>query len=320
MGLAYNLNVEPLQSITDWAEVMNQGDSNLWLGSSIDGDRRGRSSSVPAGDIRIPEVSDSDYDEFDIIIRNTTYVQDHYIVVGSYRAFFSSLNGGAGAWAWDGFVTIIRAHNLGFKSAMWFEQTYPGSFPPTTSDKYWLNPGFVDGFVINQPFDELNEYWTYLCRMPYECDPGLTGIGSDSTPGVYAVDSAKRFIQGAQIIKIVVGGHSRINTAVEGGLTGQDYSAWFSNLSFNIISPTITYRRAEPADCTRRYTLEFMSGDSGTISINGSTNIGTGLPSTNLAPAKKQNISTQCKSSNTVAGGITTVPITGLNNNYYPTR
>jgi hypothetical protein len=320
MGLAYNLNVEPLQSITDWAEVMNQGDSNLWLGSSIDGDRRGRSSSVPAGDIRIPEVSDSDYDEFDIIIRNTTYVQDHYIVVGSYRAFFSSLNGGAGAWAWDGFVTIIRAHNLGFKSAMWFEQTYPGSFPPTTSDKYWLNPGFVEGFVINQPFDELNEYWTYLCRMPYECDPGLTGIGSDSTPGVYAVDSAKRFIQGAQIIKIVVGGHSRINTAVEGGLTGQDYSAWFSNLSFNIISPTITYSLSEPADCTRRYTLEFMSGESGTISINGSTNIGTGLPSTNLAPQKKQNISTQCKSSNTVAGGITTVPITGLNNNYYPTR
>ena len=325
MGLAYNLNVEPLDSLTDWGQILDRGDGNLFAppSAAAGNNRKGQTSSVPAGDIRIPQFTDADYNEFDIIIRNTTYCQDHYIVVGSYRAFFSSLNGGAGAWAWDGFVTIIRAHNLGFKDARWFDEVDPGTPAPIFSDKYWLNPGAnQDGQVIIQPFFQDNECWTYLCRMPYECDPGLTGIGSDSTPGVYCVDTSKRVIEGVLVFKLVVGGHSRINTAVEGGLTGQDYSAWFSALSFEIFGPTIQYSFTNAPSAIQTYGIQFRSGESTTISINGATNVGAGLSNVGLYPGIKQNIVQQCQSSNIGPGkgGFNQVSITGLNNGYYPTR
>lgn len=317
MGLAYNLNVEALKSITDWGYILNRGDMELW--KEIDSDRKGQSSTKPAGDIYIPQSTDPDFSEFDIIIRNTTYCQDHYIVVGSYRAFFSDLNGGAGAWAWDGFITIIRAHNLGFVNAFYFVEA--GEEPPRFSDKYWLNPGNDgDGTFTNQPFDRQNQYWTYLCRMPYECDPGLTGISSDSTPGVYGVDSSKRVNEGLLLFNLVVGGHSRINTAVEGGLTGQDYSAWFSTLQFGITSPEIQLSETLPPNTVKQYGIYFIRNESTTVSINGSTNIGTGLPSQLCAPARKQDISSICKSSNTSTVTFTQVDITTLNNGYYPTR
>lgn len=320
MGLAYNLNVEALKSLTDWGYILSDGDRQLWK-FTADSNRQGQSSTKPAGDIVIPQFSDADFSEFDIIIRNTTYCQDHYIVVGSYRAFFSDLNGGAGAWAWDGFITIIRAHNLGFVSARYFEEQNPGEEPPRFSDKYWLNPGYdSNGFIIDQPFNRQNEYWTYLCRMPYECDPGLTGISSDSTPGVYGLDSAKRVNEGLQQFTLVVGGHSRINTAVEGGLTGQDYSAWFSTLLFEIVSPEIEYSETLPTNTAKAYDIQFIRNESSTISINGSTNIGTGLPSQLCAPARKLDISSICKSSNTSTVTFTQVDITTLNNGYYPTR
>lgn len=319
MGLAYNLNVEALKSLTDWGYILSRGDMQLWR-ETADSNRQGQSSSKPAGDITIPRYDSADFSEFDIIIRNTTYCQDHYIVVGSYRAFFSDLNGGAGAWAWDGFITIIRAHNLGFVNAFYFQEQDPGAEPPRFSDKYWLNPGYGDGRFTNQPFDRQNQYWTYLCRMPYECDPGLTGISSDSTPGVYGVDSSKRVNRGLLVFNLVVGGHSRINTAVEGGLTGQDYSAWFSTLQFGIVSPEIEYSETEGWQTVKQYDIQFIRNESTTVSINGSTNIGTGLPSQLCAPARKLDISSICKSSNISTITFTQVGITTLNNGYYPTR
>ncbi len=328
MGLAYNLNVEPLPTLTDWAAILSQGDANLFRGFTNGLNRKGQGPVTPDPDIIIP-LGSVDFSEFDIIIRNTTYCQDHYIVVGSYRAFFTDLNGGTGAWAWDGFITIIRAHNLGFKSDNYFQQKFPAQEPPIFSDQYWLNPGYnssVGGGGVIQPFDEENEYWTYLCRMPYECDPGLTGIGSDSTPGVYSVDSSKKQDEGRAAFNLIVGGHSRINTAVEGGLTGQDYSAWFSNLLFIVDSPQITYSFTALPTATdtlgdiAKYEILFESGLSTTLSINGSTNIGTGLQSNQLFPASKQDLYAQCQSSNTTTGTQTFVDIDTLNNGYYLTR
>lgn len=327
MGLAYNLNVEPLVTLTDWSEILRQGDNNLFE-EPLSGVNRKGQGPVDTQDITIPNPRQiGDFAEFDIIIRNTTYCQDHYIVVGSYRAFFNDLNGGAGAWAWDGFVTIIRAHNLGFVSDEYLQQKYPLQPPPAFSDLYWLNPGFGgSGGDVVQPFDENNEYWTYLCRMPYECDPGLTGIGSDSTPGVYSVDSAKTEDDGSARFSLVVGGHSRINTAVEGGLTGQDYSAWFSSLAFFVDYPQITYSFTELPTAENqlgdrtKYQIRFQRDFSTTISINGATNIGTGLQNMDAAPLSRQDLYAQCQSSNTTIGAQTFVDIDTLNNGYYLTR
>ena len=106
LGLAYDLDSKqfPNLRLYDWSNVLSQGDSNLFLASG---------GPLRVEDIGIPQFNDASYDELDIIIRSTTYAQDYYVVTGSYRAFFQELNGGAGAWAWDGFVTFIRAHNIG---------------------------------------------------------------------------------------------------------------------------------------------------------------------------------------------------------------
>lgn len=314
MGLAYNLDVSALSTLTDWSQNLLQGNQNLF--SDLGASRRGDSSTTNA-DILIPVAGDADYAEFDIIIRNASYVQDHYIICGSYRAFFTDLDGGNGAWAWDGFVTLIRAHNINFVDA--FTLDGPDG-PPENSPLYWLNPGFLQDFgFVNQPFDQSNLAWTYLCRMPYELDPGLTGIGSDSTPGVYAIDSAKSS-DNAQTIRLVVGGHSRINTAVEGGLTGQNYSAWISYLNFIITPPELGQLDLQPLQAISKYEIEFDESSSVTISQNGAANVGAGLPATTLYPTTAKNLTDVAISPNTTAVGYTSVDLDSWGNGYYLTR
>jgi hypothetical protein len=131
MGLAYDLNTKYQPQLNDWAYILNRGATNIAQQSGGNGRNN---------DITIPQSFDANYSEFDIIIRNTNYVRDHYIICGSYRAFFDELNGGAGAWAWDGFVTIIRAHNISLKDSTDFlaEGIVP---PPDNSSSYYHNPG-----------------------------------------------------------------------------------------------------------------------------------------------------------------------------------
>ena len=256
MGLAYDLNTKYQPQLNDWAYILQQG--AVALGQSSGGLGRG-------GDITIPQSFDANYSEFDIIIRNTNYIRDHYIICGSYRAFFDELNGGAGAYAWDGFVTIVRAHNIELKDSNDFlnEGVFP---PPETSSKYYHNPGFSDGYNVIQPYNfRDNLFYTYLGRMPYEVAPNLTGIGSDDTPGFYSVDSAKN--TNSADISFFVGGHQRISSA-EGALTGMDYSAYIARLSFAIIKPTVEYEAAVPFGFTTPtpYAIAFLPAESFQVS------------------------------------------------------
>lgn len=225
MGLAYDLDTKsfPNPHFFAWDEVLRIGDEALFI------DKTGRR----GDDIDIPSPLDANYSEFDVIIRSTTYSNDFYIITGSYRAFFKELNGGAGAWAWDGFITFVRAHNIGMVSDVDIPVPPPESFA-NDPRKFWIRPGWIDGYYVPQPFSSTrNAFFTYLCRMPYEVEPDLTGLGSDSTPGVYAVDVAKFGQAGQQRIVIYAGGHQRI-ASTEGMTTSQNYSGWISKLHFSL--------------------------------------------------------------------------------------
>ena len=228
MGLAYDLNSENRPYLYDWRQILGQGSQNLIESSGIGNNGR-------LTDITIP----SDTSEFDIIIRDSAFVKDHYIIVGSYRAFFDNLNGGAGAYAWDGFVTIIRAHNQSMIDLDdYLQEIGPPPSEILSDPNFWLNPGFIEGFGVSQPFNHsTNLYWTYLCRMPYEVAPNLTGLGSDSTPGIYSVDSGKRE-SGEFTFDLIIGGHQSIDSS-EGGLTNQTYSAYLAVLHFLITVPVV---------------------------------------------------------------------------------
>lgn len=276
MGLAYNLDTVALPSLQDFGSLLQLGDENAFSAGGFSGRLDG---------IEIPDPQSANYSEFDIIVRDTTYTRDNYIICGSYRAFFRNL-GASGEWAWDGFVIIIRAHNLPF-----YSPDYPPIFgtagdAPEYSPFYWFNPGKVGqgagAYQPLQPYSQDNQCWAYVARMPYECAPGLTGIGSDSTPGIYSVDTGKIPSTEGPRLEILAAGHSRIDTTVEGGISGQNYSGWFSNLSFIYGGPTI----GPPTDPTSplefepltRFELNFLAELSFQVSQNCLTNVGNGLP------------------------------------------
>jgi len=306
MGLAYDLDVQARFSLNDWQFILSQGDTNLFSGGSGNSRREG---------ITIPN---SDSSEFDVVIRKTTLVEDHYVICGSYRAFFDDLASGAGAYAWDGFITIIRAHNLPFVDSFDPAVGFP---PPTRSPLYWLNPGFVpDAPPIEQPFSQTNRFWTYLARMPYEITPRLTGLGSDSTPGIYSVDTAKTGL--AAGFQIIAGGHANIDTATEGGLTGQNYSAWIAVLEFERTIPQISpvTGTTPPLTATRPYAINFSASNSIQVSQNATTRIGTGLTDSNTYPGIAYNLASLARSVNQIPAGFSATPLTSLGNGYVLTR
>ena len=153
---------------------------------------------------------------------------------------------------------------------------------PEYSPFYWFNPGKIGNYEPIQPYSEDNQCWAYVARMPYECAPGLTGIGSDSTPGIYSVDTGKIPSSEGPRLEILAAGHSRIDTSVEGGISGQGYSGWFSLLSFIYGGPTIG-PPTDPAsplefEPLSRFELNFLAELSFQVSQNCVTNIGNGLP------------------------------------------
>lgn len=172
-------------------------------------------------------------DYFDIIIRNTTYINDFYIICGSYRAWFDELNGGAGAAAWDGFVVILRAFNIANQKGR--------------SPNFEQAPGF----------DVTNQVYCYLCRMPLEVVPGLVGLDSDSVPGIYAVDVFKTGDALTKELNFYAAGHQRIDPASEGGLSDQSYTGWLSLLDFNYDSDDVDW-----ADGSSFWALTFNSSNS----------------------------------------------------------
>ena len=235
MGLAYDLNTAPQPSLNVWYQNISQGSIDLIPAGSFP--NNGRNTGITFEEA-----------EFDIIIRDSCYVADHYVFCGSYRAFFDNLNGGAGAYAWDGFVTIIRAHNLTMRTGFEYQEE-TGTLLPLgnfSDPSFYINPGVVDGQpLMEQPYSRRNQVWTYLCRMPYEVVPDLTNIGSDSSVGIYGVDTLK--LDGSDFsFGVVAGGHQRIDTATEGGLSDQEYSAWLSNLIFSVAPARIEYGAGTP--------------------------------------------------------------------------
>jgi len=307
MGLAYNLDVQTRFSLNDWRQILSQGDTNLFSGAVFSQSR--------AEGITFPA---SDSAEFDIMVRKSTLVEDHYVICGSYRAFFSDLNGGAGAYAWDGFVTIIRAHNLPFVNA--FDPAFGGT-PPNDSPLYWLNPGYTPLLgIIRQPFSQENRFWTYLARMPYEITPRLAGLGSDSVPGIYSVDTAKTSL--AAGFQIIAGGHANIDTTTEGGLTSQGYSAWITVLEFARINPTLSpiSGTKPPLEATQPYRINFSAANSIQVSQNATTNIGTGLTDTDCYPATAYDLDALAYSVNQVSPGFSATPLDSLGNGYVLTR
>ena len=310
MGLAYDLNTRPYSQLSDWSNILTRGNFNLNNGGNFD----------RLEDITVPAAGSADYDEFDILIRKTTYIRDHYIVCGSYRAFFDNLNGGAGAWAWDGFVTIIRAHNLSLKDSSDFlnESIVP---PPETSDAYWRSPGFLDGYNVQQPFSFSNQFWTYVGRMPYEVAPDLTGLGADATPGFYSVDSVGQ--TGSSFLEFVIAGHQRISSA-EGALTNMNYSAYIAKLAFSQHIPIVEYAAAVPAgfDTDTQYSFSFERSSSLQMSwkADQANHGGRYLSSSDSYPATFYDTLDLAFSVNQAALGFSSVQLTTLGNGYYLTR
>ena len=322
MGLAYDLDTKsfPNPHFFAWDEVLTNGDQALFINTGIGG--RGE-------DINIPSSFDdpADYSEFDVIIRSTTYANDFYIITGSYRAFFEKLNGGAGAWAWDGFITFVRAHNIGMVSAADLPIPTPESFA-NDQRKFWITPGVIDGLLLQQPFSSVeNAYFTYLCRMPYEVEPDLTGLGSDSTPGVYAVDVAKFGTAGIDEIVIYAGGHQRI-ASTEGMTTSQNYSGWISKLHFLLEQPFIISTEASVPggkETLQKYRgLSFIYTVSFTASWKGDTanHVGRYLPSKDLYPTAK-NLEDVARGINTTTNPYPSFnfdKLTAIDNGYYISR
>lgn len=320
MGLAYDLNTQPFPNwfISNWELVLRQGDFNLFKSLNTGG--RG-------DDIFFPSPSEASYSEFDVVIRNTTYVQDFYVVCGSYRAFFQELNGGAGAWAWDGFVTLIRAHNVSQRSLI--EAFYYENFEPSQLSKltnFWLQPAIVDGFVVSQPFSSYeNAFFTYLCRMPYEVEPDLTGLGSDKTPGVYAVDVVSDGEGGK--IKIMAAGHQRIASS-EGMLSSQNYSAWISQIDFGY-NPAIVLRNfgsPEPGGKSTEQPFEVTYSNTGfqvSWKADQANHVGRYLPNSKQYPSTVYALEDLAHSINTttpITATFNFVNLTTLSNGFYLSR
>ena len=323
MGLAYDLDTKkfPNPHFFAWDQVLTLGDTNLF---NAGGDNRSN------GDIRIPSFADTDYSEFDVIIRSTTYANDFYIITGSYRAFFGELNGGTGAWAWDGFITFVRAHNIGMVASPDVPIPEPEGYA-NDRRKFWVTPGIIEGQFLDQPFSSIeNAFFTYLCRMPYEVEPDLTGLGSDSTPGVYAVDVAKfgPVTGGKPELVVYAAGHQRI-AASEGMTTSQNYSGWISKLTFILeTSFVISTIAAVPGgkQAQTPYTgIFFEAGVSFTASWKGdqANHIGRYLPGVSPLKPNAKAIEDEACGINTTASPYLTYnfpELTTIDNGYYISR
>ena len=193
-GLAYDLTTKLCSGFLDWNQIFTNAPNQLvtgdfmqerWLGISLFEIATGNSC-------------------FDVRIRGSHYINDNYLIYGSYRAEFRDLYGaGNDGIAWDGFVMIIPAWNI--------------------------HARFAAGIPISAQWQETNGYYIYPCRMPYTLAPAAADavvVNDDSTPGVYSVAG----LMGSSVTNVDVEpaasfyyvGHQR-TYAANGTLTGQDY-------------------------------------------------------------------------------------------------
>ena len=154
-GLAYDLTTKLCQGFVDWNLLFTQAPNQLLPGDFMVERWQG---------IGIFEATTGN-SCVDVRIRGTTYVNDNYLIYGSYRAEFRDLYGlGNNGIAWDGFVMVIPAWNI---HARW-----EAGVPP---DAQW---------------QQQNGFYVFPCRMPYTLPPAAAdsvAVNNDSTPGVYGV-------------------------------------------------------------------------------------------------------------------------------------
>ncbi len=193
-GLAYDLTTKLCEGFLDWNVLFTNAPNQLaegdfmverWLGINLFELTTGNSC-------------------FDVRIRGSAYINDNYLIYGSYRAEFRDLYGvGNNGIAWDGFVMVIPAWNI--------------------------HARFAAGVPADAQWQEGNGYYIYPCRMPYTLAPAAADsvtVNDDSTPGVYSVaglmGSSVTNVDTEPAASFYYVGHQRTYTA-NGTLTGQDY-------------------------------------------------------------------------------------------------
>jgi len=299
MGLAYDLDSQVRPLIEDWAAVIVVGSANL---GAIMGEDR-------LGGINLPA---SDSADFDIIIRSCTYAKDCYIITGSYKADFSSVS--SVGFAYDGFVTIIRANN----------QTMIEGAPAvgTNSPNYYINPGLdtSTGAIRTQPFDQTNLYYTYVCRMPIEIDAsGNGGFGvapaEDSTPGIYACDVVKGLSNAA--FTIAIGGHQRINSPTAGTFGKIGYCGYMAVLVFDQVEPALVVSPTMGGlEASQKWSLLFNAAQSIQVSFDATGKAGAGLTNPNSYPGETRDIQSYPTTQSLTAGAWAPVDLQSLGNGY----
>ena len=193
-GLAYDLSTKLCSGLLDWQFLFDTAAFQL-SSNNFFNDRW-------AGIVMYDVLGNSC---FDVRIRGSEYINDHYLIYGSYRANFTHLYGvGNNGIAWDGFVMMIPAWNI---HARW---------EPTAIDA--------------AQWQRENGYFIFPCRMPFTLPPAAAdsaAVNNDSTPGVYSIaplmGSQSGDADDEAAVSFYYVGHQRTYTG-NGTLTGQDYA------------------------------------------------------------------------------------------------
>jgi len=154
-GLAYDLTTKLCEGFLDWNLIFLNAPHQLVVGDLMQERWTG---------INLIESATGN-SCFDVRIRGSEYINDNYLIYGSYRAEFQDLYGlGNHGIAWDGFVMIIPAWNI--------------------------HARFAAGIPLSSQWTPENGYYIYPCRMPFTLAPAAAdavAVNNDSTPGVYSV-------------------------------------------------------------------------------------------------------------------------------------
>ena len=169
------------------------------------------------------------------IIRDITFMNGYYIMVGSYKAYFRDLYGaGSHGYAWDGFIMLLRGYSYNLAG---LSTSAPFLYNATTKAYLGLNPELgISG-------------WGFMpMRMPIDIKPGADAtaapqVSADSSVGLHSIDIAKG-AEGVEVgaqadvdsanIKVITVGYQRVGDPVAAGMvyTNIDYIPfmWISQL------------------------------------------------------------------------------------------
>ena len=228
MGIAYDVKVQFLQNYSDMDMLFDLNRNGTYPGPNMNTWLQDAWRGILGEDPASPGTSITDY-----IIRGETYINDYYIIYGSYRNYFSDLYAlGSGGIAWDGFVMIIPAYYLKTRgSSVDEEDGYPVAVLENASLVFPMRlpyqnaPAAADAVSVNDD----SAPGVYACTAAL----GLKGYAAKSVPGqvgTVADDSST-----STVIQIAVTG-TQLTYTGNGTPTGCSYTA-FGN-TFTLQAPT----------------------------------------------------------------------------------